>query len=517
MGSAAAPSAVPIAHHTVGSARHLAIPVGAFRSGPWVTIGLLAFAAIWLSHLAYASLAPPTDNIEQLTWVRSVEWGYYKHPPLPTWLAWLPVKLFGLSAWTGYVLGAACTLAALGLMWRLLAKLRGEAYAGVALLAALCITYYNGRLYYYNHNVVLLLLSTASATLCWQAFHTRQLRWWLGLGFAIGLGALAKYQIAVTIASVLVFAAHQRAWRDPVHRLGALLACLIALVMFAPHVAWQQTHDFGPIRYAVESSLGARFSRVDRIVESSRWLLDQVFNRALPAWVLLAVAARSSAALASTAPLQRPATVAAQADPAKVLLLSWGLVPLVFMPLVGVLVGADLQLQWGTAFLLFAVPAVMELRPRANWDRVTWQRTLGAFVIIQALLLALSHATSPRGPTSLRDHHWRAFDAAGLAERVAGPARLELGGPIRVISGSAALAGALALQLSEKPFVLIDGRHDRSPWVEPDLVRRCGAVQLGAMEAISSGHTLGAAFPGLAWRVVLRDPGAAPCPPLSAD
>src|SRR5256885_10565865 len=24
------------------------------------------------------------DNLEQLTWVHSLEWGYYKHPPLPT-------------------------------------------------------------------------------------------------------------------------------------------------------------------------------------------------------------------------------------------------------------------------------------------------------------------------------------------------------------------------------------------------------------------------------------------------
>ena len=207
-----------------GSASSVTTAVNVARHGPWVAGGLLVFAAVWLSALAHDSLAPPVDTVEQLTWVRSLEWGYYKHPPLPTWLAWLPVRVFGLSAWTGYVMGAACTLAALGLMWRLLVTLRGPAFAGVALLAALCITYYNGRLHYYNHNVVLLLLSTASAALCWQAFSTRQWRWWFGLGLAIGLGALAKYQIAVTVASVLVFAVHQRAWRDPVHRWGALLA-----------------------------------------------------------------------------------------------------------------------------------------------------------------------------------------------------------------------------------------------------------------------------------------------------
>jgi 4-amino-4-deoxy-L-arabinose transferase-like glycosyltransferase len=506
-GLATTPSALPATPRSGHAATPRAPASEPVRSGPWVAAGLFVFAAVWLSYLAHDSLAPPMDNIEQMTWVRSLEWGYYKHPPLPTWLVWLPVRLFGLSAWTGYLLGAACTLAALGSMWHLLTRLRGEAYAAVALLAALCITYYNGRLYYYNHNVVLLLLSAASATLCWQAFATRRLRWWIGLGFALGLGALAKYQVAVTIASVLAFAAQQRAWRDPTHRLGALLAGLIGLLLFAPHVEWLRTHDFGPIRYAIESSLGARLEHIDRVTESAHWLLDQVFNRALPALLLLAVAARSRDA-------SRPpsSAVSNRNDPARALLLSWGLVPLLFMPLVGVLVGADLQLHWGTSFLLFAVPAAMEFLPRERWRRVDWQRTLGAFVVIQGLLLALGHATSPHGPVSLREHHWRAFDAAGLAERVAGPARSELGGPVRVVISPAAKAGALALLLPERPLVLIDGRYDRSPWVAPDLVRRCGALELGSTSVLAVGQAVGSEFPGLAWHVRRRDPAAAPCP-----
>ena len=35
----------------------------------------LVFAALWLSLLGATSLTPPIDNIEQLTWVRSLEWG----------------------------------------------------------------------------------------------------------------------------------------------------------------------------------------------------------------------------------------------------------------------------------------------------------------------------------------------------------------------------------------------------------------------------------------------------------
>ncbi|NMM79160.1 hypothetical protein B2J89_21205, partial [Acidovorax sp. SRB_24] len=50
----------------------------------WAILGL--FGVLWLWHLSSVALSPPADNIEQLSWMRSLQWGYYKHPPLPTWM-----------------------------------------------------------------------------------------------------------------------------------------------------------------------------------------------------------------------------------------------------------------------------------------------------------------------------------------------------------------------------------------------------------------------------------------------
>jgi hypothetical protein len=111
-----------------------------------VAVGLLVFAIVWLTQLALASLSPPFDNVDQLTWVRSLEWGCYKHPPLPTWLIWLPSQLFGATDWTSYVLGATLTLGSTWILRNLLANLRGATHASVALLAVLCVTDYNGKL-----------------------------------------------------------------------------------------------------------------------------------------------------------------------------------------------------------------------------------------------------------------------------------------------------------------------------------------------------------------------------------
>lgn len=476
-------------------------------SGWWVAAGLLLFGAVWLAHLGHVSLSPPTDNIEQLTWVRSLQWGYYKHPPLPTWLIWLPVQVLGLSGFTAALLGATCTLGAVGLLWLLLVRLRGRGHAMVALLAVLCITFYNGRLNYYNHNVVLLLLSTASACACWMAFRTGQWRWWMALGLVMGLGGLAKYQIGLTAAALATFAFQQRAWRHPRQWQGLALAAVVAFAVLLPHLVWLVQNGYPPIRYAMSTSLDMQLGPVQRSLHTARWLLDQLLNRGLPAVLLLAWVAhglrRSTSGPAS----------GSQADgDARALLLAWGVVPLLCMVVLGVATGAELQLHWGTPFLLFTVPAAMELVPKVAWDRADLRRLCLGFLVLQALLMAQSQLSSPRGWSLLQTQHWRSFPSEDLAQRLAVPARQQLGGPVQVVSGPAAIAGALALRLPEQPLVLIDGMQAFSPWVPPDLVARCGTLQIGRLAELPGGQALGPPFNGLAWRVQPGEPGAPACP-----
>lgn len=51
------------------------------RPGRTVALGMLLIALVWLGLLGATGLSPPTDCIEQITWVRSLEWGYYKTIP----------------------------------------------------------------------------------------------------------------------------------------------------------------------------------------------------------------------------------------------------------------------------------------------------------------------------------------------------------------------------------------------------------------------------------------------------
>jgi 4-amino-4-deoxy-L-arabinose transferase-like glycosyltransferase len=461
----------------------------------------LVFAMIWLALLSYTSLTPPADNIEQLTWLNSLEWGYYKHPPLPTWIIWLPAMLFGVQAGTSYAVGAVVTLGSVCLLWRLLCGLHGRQYAAVACAAVLCITYYNGRLYYYNHDVVLMLLATASALFCWRASSTGLLRWWVALGVSLGLGALTKYQVVVTGTCVIVFWVWQRGWRDQGQRTGLLLCILIAFLIFAPHVEWLRTHEFAPVAYSLDTVAAPIVGNGRRWESAVAWIADQLFNRALPAWLLL----MSVGCLRARIPfvkLGRASSSPKTVDSSKVFLLIWGLIPLAFVSVMSIMLGTQLQSHWGASFLLFVVPAGMELMaPRRWWGQVPARALIIAFVTIQAILLLVNYLTSPRGPVSLRDTHWRAFDSTTLAQRLEGPIHQATAGErICIISGPPELAGALALRLPDHPLVLIDGRLDRSPWISAAQLATCNVLEVREKPEVPR-PKLSPFLPSLTWCV----------------
>jgi len=430
-----------------------------------VALGILVWALLWLAIGASLSLSPPVDSVEQLAWVRSIEWGYYKHPPLPTMMLWPFVHVFGIHEWVAASVGAGLVCGAVWVSWRLTCELLGAHRAGLAMLGTLCVTYYTTRIDYYNHNVVLLLFVAGAAWFCWRAFAARSLWAWFGVGCMWGLGALSKYQIALACVSTLYVWLRHRGWRDPLHRRGLVLAAGVAALIFMPHLAWLVENDFPPVHYALSSSLGADLPTYQRMLHSLNWLVAQLgrlvpsllFGIGLALWVRTRRGAMSESVT--------PGASAAVVDAAPSFLFAWGALPLLTVTFVGLVTGADLQLQWGTAFLPLTCAWLIQCTPRAGWQRVRWRDAMVAFVLVQVLIATFDWATSPMGPnaTVIR-HRNRNFPSQAIADVLGPAAREALHGPIDIIAGPAGYAETLSLRLAERPLVLIDGCVERSPW-----------------------------------------------------
>ncbi|MBK8667234.1 MAG: glycosyltransferase family 39 protein [Burkholderiales bacterium] len=335
-------------------------------SGAGALALLLAFGGAWLAALGGFSVTPPMDNIEQLVWLHALEWGYHKHPPLPTWIIAAGAALVGPEPWLSYVLGGLFTLASMLLLWHLVRELRGGAWATLVLLGALCITFYNGRLYYYNHNVVMMPCVAGMVWLLWRVTRRPSLAVWATIGALGALGMLSKYQTVVAIVCVGLWWLHLRGWRHPLHRRGLGLAAVIGLLMLAPHLAWLAAHDWAPLAYAQESSVGADLGAGARASLAVRWSADWLLSRTLPAWLLIGAVLIASRAGRHDGGGTPPVVDAPADREARAYLLLWGFGPLLLMLALGLVWGVELQMQWGTAFMLWTVPAVLELVGRAG-------------------------------------------------------------------------------------------------------------------------------------------------------
>lgn len=328
------------------------------RSVPWLPEGGLRWAVsarglihppllaaglvlVWVLVAWWTNTAQYGDHFEQLSWAQSMEWGYHKHPPLPSWLLAAAIRVGGLHAWWPSVLAGGCIALNLVLTWRIACWLIGEDRAGLAVLFAGLQQGFMGKAQLFNHNSVLVVCVSAVVLLALRATQleaarpARQqtLRWAL-VGVVAGLAMLSKYQAALPLIGVVVAMWRSGALARPANRQGLALAVVIALLMLAPHVAWVATHGWSTVAYATQS--GVSQSAGERLAGVVKFLVIQL--RVLsPALLMLALVAGWSGRRGTDRAARMPQPVRGDDRPAP----QWiWLSSLLGVPVAGVLVAA---------------------------------------------------------------------------------------------------------------------------------------------------------------------------------
>ncbi|MFD1710558.1 glycosyltransferase family 39 protein [Ottowia sp. GY511] len=421
---------------------------------------LLAFVGAWTALSVWLYPTPPIDNVEQLVWREALAWGYYKHPPLPTWLLAAASPAWPATPLLTYALSAGSMVLTLLLFHATVRRLLGRGDALLAVLGALCLTYATDRLPIYNHNVVMLPLIAGTLSLLWRVTERPRVRTWAAIGVLLGLGMLAKYQMALVALCMLAWWVRIGGWRSPAHRRGLALAVFLATLVFAPHLLWLAHADWAPLSYASDSSLGAHLPLADRPAHVLLWVADWMGNRLAPAWVLVFSVAGMLGCSRARA-VHPPGSAPGRLKRDFLLLAGFG--PMAIMASLCLAGGIFLQMKWSTAFALWTLPAVLVLLPR-RWrlgDAAPPPATWWLWVALQAALffytLRMSEV-SARGPMDTGG--WKQRDFAVLARTITGETdRVDL------INGPYGMAGMLARHLPGRPRVLIDGQLARSPWL----------------------------------------------------
>ncbi|MFN2974261.1 glycosyltransferase family 39 protein [Terriglobus aquaticus] len=190
------------------------------------------------------------DELQFLEDARHLDWGYVPFPPLTSWLGRASIAVFGLfgvrpeAGPLGLRLPAMLITSLMLLIAGWIARaLGGGRFAQVfAALLMLPIELAMGQWLMYT---VTDGLAWALVALCIaKLLQTRDARWWIGVGAALGIGILSKYSISFLLASLLiglVVLPAERVWlRSKWFWAGAAVALLIA----APNLLWEWRHSW---------------------------------------------------------------------------------------------------------------------------------------------------------------------------------------------------------------------------------------------------------------------------------
>jgi len=208
-----------------------------------------------LARLVFAgALGLGIDESYMVASGRTLQLGYFDHPPLAWWMARAAARIAGsehaIFVRLPFVLLFALTT---WLMFRLTAVMFGACaglWAAALLNAAPVFGITDGGWVLPDGPLIAALLGAA---LCLVAALPATGRaawgWWLGTGLCAGVALFSKYSAALTIAGAIVFLLTEPAGRRWLRRPHPYAAGLLALAVFSPVLAWNAEHGWASLLF----------------------------------------------------------------------------------------------------------------------------------------------------------------------------------------------------------------------------------------------------------------------------
>jgi 4-amino-4-deoxy-L-arabinose transferase-like glycosyltransferase len=439
---------------------------------------LFIYLLAWTLPVGLLPLSMYRDSVEEVVWSQTWQWGYYKHPPLPSILISGLNHLFGgPSMWLTIFAAQGCNAIALIYVWRLAKQVLPHKLAIVAVLITSLIGYHNFRAVVFDHNTVSLPFTAAT----WYYFycairHPERISTWLILGIAGGLAMLTKYSAILVFASAFVYVIWQHLWLNLLVIRGLLVSILAFTFVFSPHVIWLVNHDWLPFTY-LANQLTTSDSRLTIL---SEFFIGQGFRFwyvFVAVWFLSKISPRKL--MIQNAPKSHVI------DDDWCFLLITLFTPLILALLPLLINGHFLSINWVTAFFLPTGIVLIkcffcqydEDQLLQNTHRVVWP--------IQVIILLIFLSVTVFYPALSGYAVKFNFPSQLLAERVSTIWHEHQRQPLTIVISDTWMGGNVLLHtrpepalLMYEPTLLINNESAISPWVNLQDVENCGALVL---------------------------------------
>lgn len=432
---------------------------------PLLLLSSIVFTLTWVLLPLAVNTTLNRDTIQIVYW--GLEWqaGFFKHPPLISWLSEAAVRVFGASDAVIYGLGAAVMLASFACVHRLARRYLGRMEAALAVVTLPVLGYYSYIVPHFNHNTLLNLPWAAAIWFAYLAIEERRAWAWPALGVTLGLGILSKYTILILPLLLLVHVAttpaHRRILLSPL----AWLAVALCLAVAGPHIHWVATHDLGPLRYL---SSGAGISD-ETFIE--RHLLNPLSA------ILIMAGMCGSLLLAMVGGLGLPRRQQRRLDSRDRFLVTMTLGPAAVVVALSAVSGGGMRVEWASSFFLTLPLLLLRLfyPPSPAWRinrLLAW--TSGLMVAMATTYVLIFTGIIEQ----MDEGKWSRFPARPLAAAAADGWNQVCGTPVPVVIADAWLGGTSSFRLPERPRVYSEADPRMAPWLSDADIRASGAIIL---------------------------------------
>ncbi|HSE02884.1 MAG TPA: glycosyltransferase family 39 protein, partial [Methylomirabilota bacterium] len=216
------------------------------------------------------------DEAYYWVWSQRFAGAYYDNTPLVAWVLAGGRVLLGEGALAVRGLAILSGLAAAAAAWALARELWGDARAGVW-AALLTVTSPGAAVAgtLLSPDSVLEVFWLLALIALWRAFAAPEAvgRWVLA-GVMAGLALLSKYTAGLLLPGALAFALVDPAARRALARPGPYIGALTALVVFAPVLVWNISHDWAGLAFQIGRYRADRGVLIVRLLDyvGGQWL-----------------------------------------------------------------------------------------------------------------------------------------------------------------------------------------------------------------------------------------------------
>ena len=424
---------------------------------------------VWTALPILVSPNLQLDLVEDLALGKEWQLGYWKHPPLPWWLADALYRLTGQID-SVYLLGPLSAVLCLYFVWRFAREVASPITALTAVLALEGLHYYSFSVVKFAHDQMQLPFWALTGWFTFRAITGKRSIDWIAAGAFLALAFWSKYAafaLAATVGLILLFdPAARPVWRTR----GPYLMAAAFFVVLGPNLWWLVDTGFQPFRY-VDARAQEAAHWYQYLFFPLRWTASQLLYL-IPTIGLIAL-------LYGGRPAQRQS---AGSDFTHRYVAALALGPFLVTTAVSFLLGRLPVAMWGYPLWSFAPLAFLMWSPPAP-DGRRLRLFAAAFAIVFVGIPALYAADEllesvvrdqpkaiyfpGRALATIITQRWH--DVAGTRLRYIG------GAPLRGGTGEFA-ANNVAVYSPDHPHVIVHGAPGLSPWIDMADFDRTGGV-----------------------------------------